>query len=392
MTLRVDFEPSKVLMFSKNTLLPLAILGVFLVYFFSMSEFSEEAYHSLHMAFMLIILTTILVAFFFKIPSQMLSISIIYVSYLIINSSRYSYGEDYIFSASYNIWCMILLPNLLLVHFIFTQNKFRRYWSFYYIFLFLQTALIEKLQNQSIDADSYYFYKHIGMVNYPALYISMFCIIILIIKQITKGRILNASILFSAISIFIGIYFSDNLFAFSLFFLSAAIIELFSVTYYTYYIQLKDEQLDIPNLNAFLKDEKKKYPLKYSIALMYIDEYDRLLKRFGESKSIVLKKMFLNRIRKAKPNLPIYNYRPDALILAFMNENATESFEEAEEIRRLLAKSIFVFDENNHLQLTVSQCVSEKKRSDADAQAVMTRAEENLQKACKFTRNITVKA
>ena len=168
-----------------------------------------------------------------------------------------------------------------------------------------------------------------------------------------------------------------------MFFLAATIIELFSTIYYTYYIQLRDEQLDVPNLKAFIKDAEKKYPLKYSIALMYIDEYNRLIKRFGEHKALILKKMFLRRIHKAKPGLLIYNYRPDALILAFMNTNAAESFEIAEEIRRLLAKSIFIFNENNHLQLTVTQCISEKKRSDA---------EENLQKACKFTRNITIKA
>jgi GGDEF domain-containing protein len=75
-----------------------------------------------------------------------------------------------------------------------------------------------------------------------------------------------------------------------------------------------------------------------------------------------------------------------------MNMNATECFEQAEDIKRALAKSIFVFNENNHLQLTVSQSVSEKKRSDADARAVLQRAEESLQAACKFTHNITVKA
>lgn len=389
---KFGFELGKIFAFSKNALLPLIVLCLFLVYFFSITEFSEETYHSLHLLLMLTILATLLMAFFFKIPSQILSISIIYISYLVINSSRYSYGEDYIFSASYNIWCMLILPNILLSHFLFTREKLKKYWSFFYIFLFLQTAVIEKLQNQSMDTDSYFFYKHIGMLNYPALGISLFCIFILAIKQITKGRILNASILFSTISIFIGLFFSDNLFAFSLFFWAAAIIELFSVIYYTYYIQLKDEQLDAPNIKAFIRDAEKKYPLKYSIALMYIDEYERLLKRFGENKAIILKKMFLRRIRKAKPRLLIYNYRPDALILAFMNANATESFEQAEEIRRMLAKSIFIFNENNHLQLTVSQCVSEKKRSDADAEAVLARAEENLQKACKFTRNITVKA
>ena len=142
----------------------------------------------------------------------------------------------------------------------------------------------------------------------------------------------------------------------------------------------------------YLKKAKAEYPLKYSIALMYIDEYGRLLKRFGKNKTLMLKKMFISRIEEVNPEVLVYNYKDDALILAYMNINAAECFEKTEEIRRSIAKTIFVFNENNHLQLTVSQCVSEKKRSDADAFAVLERAEENLQKACKFTRNITIKA
>ena len=193
-------------------------------------------------------------------------------------------------------------------------------------------------------------------------------------------------------AVFMGVYFSDNLFAFSLFFLAAVLILLLSSLYYVYYSRSRDEDLGIPNSRAFCREAENKYPLKYSIALMYIDEYERLLKRFGRRKMLLLKKMFLKRINKTNAGILVYNYKADAFILAFMNANAAESFEKAEEVRRILAKSVFVFNENNHLQLTVSQCVSEKKRSDADAAAVLVRAEENLQKACRFTRNITIKA
>jgi GGDEF domain-containing protein len=88
----------------------------------------------------------------------------------------------------------------------------------------------------------------------------------------------------------------------------------------------------------------------------------------------------------------LYNYKKDALIMVFKNANATDSFDKADEIRRQLVKSIFVFNENNHLQLTVSQCISEKKRSYNDATVVLLRAEASLKNACKFTRNITIKA
>ena len=249
-----------------------------------------------------------------------------------------------------------------------------------------------KLQNQSIDADSLYFYKHVGGTNYPFLCISVIFILYLLISYISKGRILLAKTLFSSISIALAIYFSDKLLAYSLFFLGAVLIECIISLYYIFYVKYKDEELDIANCNQYIYDAKKKYPLKYSLVLMKIDEYERLLKRFGVHKTILLKKMFINRIIKNNPNVKIYNYQKDSLIMTFMNVNVNECFDIAEEIRRSIAKSIFIFNENNHLQLTVSQSVSEKKRSDTDAYTVLQRAENSLHKACKFTGNISVKA
>ncbi|MBR2274163.1 MAG: hypothetical protein IJ864_05005 [Alphaproteobacteria bacterium] len=390
--LKIGFEPQKIFMFSKNTFLPVIVLGLFLVYFFSVAEFSEETYRSVHLLFLIICVMTAMAAVFFKIPYFGLSAAVIYLSYLIINNTRYVYGEDYMFSSAYNIWIILLWPNLLLAYLLYLKPKTYRYWSLYFIGLFAETAIIERLLNQSIDADSYYFYKHIGMFNYPALCTAIICFFVLTIRQIAQGRILNAIVLFSSIAVMIGIFLSDNLFAFGLFFLAAVLINFVSLIFYVFYTKYRDEELNMPNMQSFCRDAEKKYPLKYSIVLMYIDEYERILKRFGMAKTRTLKKMFLARIHKEKPNVLIYNYRPEALILAFMNANANESFEQAEEIRRMLAKSIFVFNESNHLQLTVSQCVSEKKRSDADAAAVLERAEDNLRKACKFTRNITIKA
>lgn len=388
----LEFELEKIFKFNKGAWLPIMIMGAFLIYFFSVSEFSEENYQTIHASFIGCIFLTMIAMGSLRILSSVMLASVIYISYLMINSLRYTYGEDYIFSSGYNIWSALILPNLSLAYFIFRKQKNYKYWSFFYIFLFLQTALIEKLQNHSIDADSYYFYKHIGMFNYPALSISLLCIAILLIYYIAKGKILGATTLFTSIAVFMGIYYSDDILAFSLFFLAASLILLVSSVYYTFYIRSRDEELDIENSHGYYRDAENKYPLKYSISLMYIDEYERLMKRFGPRKMLQLKKMFLERIKGVNTDVLIYNYKSDALILAFTNMNASESFEKAENIRRSIAKSIFVFNENNNLQLTVSQCISEKKRSDADAEAVLVRAEENLQKACKFTRNITIKA
>lgn len=390
--LKLGFDTEKVFTYSKSALLPLAVMGAFLVYFFSISEFSETAYHSMHIVFLIVAILAMVVSASFKVPCITMSSFVIIISYIIINSLRYVYGEDYMFSSGYNIWCMCLFPDLLLAYVCFHHNKPYKYWSWFYIFILLQTALIERLQTHNIDADSYYFYKHIGVFNYPALYIAVFCILSLFIHQVICGHILSATNLGVSIMIFMSVLLSDNLYAFCLFFLAAALINLLSVSYYAYYTLYRDEELEIANVKAFTLDAEKKYPLKYSVVLMYIDEYNRLTKRFGTAKIRVLKKMFLERIHKVKPSALVYNYKDDALIIVFKNTNAAEGFNIAEEIRRTIAKSIFIFNENNRVQLTVSQCVSEFRRSDAGAMGVLNRAEENLKKACKFTRNITVKA
>lgn len=390
--LKLGAELEKIVNCNKNATFPVLIMGAVLVSFFSMTDFSPEKYQLIHSLMMGCCIFTLMLMCYFRLLSSVMFVSVIGAGYLIINNLKYVYGEDYVFSSGYNIWTGLLFPDLTLAYFLFCKEKAHRYWSWFYVFLFLQTSLVEKLQNQSMSADSYYFYSHVGTFNHPSLIISVYCIITLLFYQIKRGRILGAAVLFSEISVFLGVYLSDNAFALGLFFLTAVLIMLVTSLFYIIYSKNTDEDLGMKNSFAYKKDAERKYPLKYSIALMYIDEYERLVNRFGAGKMPLLKKMFYTRIKEVNEEVLIYNYKTDAFILAFMNMNAAESFEQAEEIRRVLAKSIFVFNENTRLQLTVSQCISEKKRSDADAEAVLMRAEENLRKACRFTRNITIKA
>ena len=61
------------------------------------------------------------------------------------------------FSAGYNIWCMLVIPNLLIAGVFFRKYGTYRHLSWFYILLFAETALIEKMQNPDMNADSYYF-------------------------------------------------------------------------------------------------------------------------------------------------------------------------------------------------------------------------------------------
>lgn len=388
----ISLKLDNVLLYGKKICLPALVLCAFLMYFFSITDFSDTTYHSIHTAFIVVTILNLIMSGYLRVLSIFTVTSIIYISYLVINGLRYTYGEDYIFSAGYNIWSMLLPINIILAYWLFVRKRKKVHCSWFFIILFLETMLIEKIQSQAIDPDSYYFYKHIGALNYPAFCLYMALILSLLLHYSSKGKILGGAIFFTIISIFTSNLLSDNLFAFSLFYLSSMLILGVSLISHVFYNNINNEELGVANYYSYCLDAKKKYPLKYSVSLMYIDEYDRILKRFGYARMILLKKMFFKRIKEINPDVMLYNYKKDSLIMVFKNANATDCFDKVDEIRRQLVKSIFVFNENNHLQLTVSQCVSEKRRSDNDATTVLTRAETNLKNACKFTRNITIKA
>ncbi len=388
----IGLDVSKIISNSRNLLMPSILVGGALIYFFSITEFSDDVYKVIHNIFIISVVSTLLISLYLKVGVTFVCTSISYIGYIMINNLRYIYGEDYIFSSGYNIWIIMLPINMFIAYIVYKKHVKIKEWSWLFVFLLIETYIIERLYAETLNADSVYFYKHIGAMNYPSFIISIFFILVLLNLYILKGNILLSSVLFSTISILLGVFYSDNLTAFSLFFLCSVVVEFLGAVYYVVYISHRDEDLNIPSYNMYFDDAQKKYPLKYSVAVLYIDEYDRILKRFGKGKVILLKKMFFNKITQINKDVKVYNYKDNSFILAFTRLNVNDGFIQVEEIRRNIAKSIFVFNENNHLQLSVSLCISEKKRSDADADEVLIRAEEGLKKACKFTHNITVKA
>ena len=99
--IHLGLEPQKVISYSKNMMFPAMILGVFCVYFFSMQEYREELYQWFHTLFISTVIISLLVSVYMRITSSFICISLIYISYVIINSMRYAYGEDYLFSSGY---------------------------------------------------------------------------------------------------------------------------------------------------------------------------------------------------------------------------------------------------------------------------------------------------
>ena len=102
--------------------------------------------------------------------------------------------------------------------------------------------------------------------------------------------------------------------------------------------------------------------------------------------------MISERINNAGTDAVIYRYNDDELVTIFKNEGKNAAFEQMEQIRRAVASADFHLRKHKKaIKLTVSGCISEKKRSDANILEVLNRTRKALQKTSSFSCNITSK-
>jgi diguanylate cyclase (GGDEF)-like protein len=133
--------------------------------------------------------------------------------------------------------------------------------------------------------------------------------------------------------------------------------------------------------------------MKYSLAIIYLDNYSHLYKVFGYFKSTKILKMLANRLKELEAENPIYSYNIGEFIIIFKNDNLKQSFEKLDNIRREIASSEFMIsNKQKGIKITISGCISEKKRSDNNATEVLVRARKALQKSYQFTQNLISKA
>ena len=159
-----------------------------------------------------------------------------------------------------------------------------------------------------------------------------------------------------------------------------------------YYTTYTDIVTGLPGRNAYLK-QSKSFPLKYSLGIICIDNFEHLQQVFGRRGSNALAQMISMRLLETDNENPVYRCSEDEFVIIFKNEDKKEGFERLEKIRRAIASAEFMLSNRKKgLKLTVSCCVSEKKRSDDNSLEVLLRARKALQKTYQFTQNVTTKA
>lgn len=157
-----------------------------------------------------------------------------------------------------------------------------------------------------------------------------------------------------------------------------------------YYSTYRDVLTGLAGRNAFIINAKN-FPLKYSVGIVCIDDYEKLGQVFGRMGQNALTKMIASRITETEFENQVYRYTPDEFVIISKGRQ-NEGFDRLEKSavpspRPNLCSAAAKADKTDRIL-----CGFRKKRSDANSVEVLVRAHKALQKTYKFTQNVTSKA
>ncbi len=376
----------------KNTYLPAVIFTVGLLGFYLYQPLDEARLHSFHNIYLALSLLCLLLLFYFNHSKPFFFILVSVVAYILLNFLKQKYGEEYILTPEYANLSILLPPILLLLYYL--PDTRLRCDKQLYIFLALWGvyAVGERLAANGITLGSALGSLAYAVLNNLSLLLIGIGAAALFITGSLSGRLYDIALFFAYAEICLGLYYSPSASALTIFFGCSSLTFFSSLCEHLYNITYHDSLTGLYSRKSFL-NHTKTFPLKYSIALVLIDDYERLSKVFGQRGLNALIKMISLRIVKTEPETQIYRYSPEEFVILFRGETKNSAFERTENIRRSVASAEFILKGfQKPLKLTVSAAISEKKRSDANAVEVLSRAGKALQKAGRFTQNITTKA
>ena len=375
----------------KNSLLPALIFACALLSYFIYGEISLFARNNLHYLFWFSCLSCFGTLVFFNRRKPFFFILTIMLSYMFINWLKRRYSLDYLSTESYINLCFFAPLNLCLFYFLPHQKLFHKS-SFWLLLLILtEIALGEYLTQKGLFIT---FNSQVDGINLNSLSVLLFLgfLTAAFFKCSLSGYIDDTALFFSAINIFAGFYYSANSTALSIFFAAASLTAVLGIIKDIRYALEHDFLTGLSSRRTYLK-ESSKFPLKYSLAVICLDNYPHLYKAFGRIRSQNLIKMLAYRLAELEPDNPLYRYSTDEFLLIFKNDTLKQSFEKLDKIRREIAASEFMFSQKQKgIKITISGCVSEKKRSDSNSTEVLLRARKTLQKTYEFTQNLISKA
>lgn len=377
----------------KNSTIPALILGASVLTFYGFTPLDNQTLINAHYIFYGLSAFIAILLIYFNTNKPLFYVFSVTLSYMLITELKKYLGTEYITNAAYINLSIILPLNLLIFYYLEEKKFFNKHNTYWLILILLEFSLIEHLSRLGISFDTL---ANINSASngLPILSSLMFVIVLIsfYISSSVNGRILDTGLFFATIEIALGTAYSSTSNGLIIFYTAAMLTIFQSVSEHIYYVSYHDLLTGFSNRNAFLKHAPT-FPLKYSVGLILIDDYERLSKVFGRYGTSALLKMISLRMNELEGDAQIYRYNVDEFIILYRGQDKNEAYNKTEQIRRGIAGTEFCLrGYSKPIKLTVSGAVSEKKRSDADAVEVIVRANKALQKTNRFTQNITTKA
>lgn len=382
----------RILPLIKNIFVPAGFFSVGLLSFYACGNISVSTQNFLHILFFALCFTGFMILLYFNKTRPVFFIFILTLSYIIINYLKNIYGNNYTISPYYINLCLFLPLNFALFYFIPDHRLMTKINIYLLLAVFAQFSLVEFLSQEKIALNLNIETRYFGNISILGLLVYIICLTIFFLKTAQKGYILDYALFFTSLNTFFALIYSDSASALTIFYTTAALTVLTALIMEIRYNTYKDSLTGLSGRYSYMINSAS-FPLKYCIGLVSIDDYNKLINIFGRKDRDALVRMIANKILEEEPEENIYRYNEDEFVIVFKNEDKNESFEHLEKIRRAIASAEFILNNRKKsIKLTVSTCVSEKKRSDANSIEVLFRAHKTLQKANEFSHNISSKA
>ncbi len=367
-----------------NMLIPVTIFAIGLLSYLADDGFSFDTAVVLHRCFYSLSLIALLILLNFNCGRPLFLITTITITYVLINYLKNRYASE-AFSTVWFYNLEVLAPWNMLLFYLCSNHRFISRRSLLMIVVLIgEYTLAEILGRYNINMG-------VSSLKFNLLSNLGFALLLIwsLIKAVKNGLFYDYAVFFVALSIRLGLGFADNASGLALFFFVAQFILVVWLTYTFIHSHYYDELTGFYSRNSYLL-QSKRFPLKYSLGIVSIDNYDKLLNLLGISKLNIITALLANVLEEQTPEDAIYRYAPDQFIILYKKLDKKEAFVELEKVRRTIAGLSFTpSTRQKPFKLTVSCSVSEKKRSDASAVEVLMRADKAMRKTLKFSHNVT---
>lgn len=381
----------KILPSVKNIFIPAAVFMFAAFGFFSFEQFEPATNMTLHCLFYLTALGIFIVLLFYNLSKPIFFILCTVFCYILINYLKIKYGSDYISSSAYQNLCLLAPLNFAVFYFLPNRPLLKIRNVYILLAFFAEYAVGEYLSRHSIT---------LNLEFNPMLPLSSIAFLLFIgmltcafIKSTLNGSIMDYALFFAELNITMGFYFSNVATALSLFFCCAIISLAIALGLDIYRRTYKDSLTGLDSRNSYII-QSKNFPLKYSIGIISIDNYENIGRNFGRRAQQNITRLIAAKIIELSGiDENIYHYSNDEFVILYKNLDKNETFERLEIIRRTIASASFEYSSRRMpIKITISAAVSEKKRSDANSFEVLVRAHKVLEKTRSFSHNVTSKA